>query len=189
MSHEVVDYLLLLEHWLKADVDNTNIVFSRLQMSLVPDASYIHAYGITTNTSEEIETLRELHGVKKGKHFCIWVDRVRIEKLSDSLYLARFDKWEKSGPRYTCAVTTALLQSKIDAVNGLQWKLIHETWLIGREGTKLSPPSHVPISEASLPEPPSPEAPTPEAPTPRAPMSEGLQIVVPDSLNIVVRNR
>lgn len=36
MSHEVVDYLLLLEHWLKADVDNTNIVFSRLQMSLVP---------------------------------------------------------------------------------------------------------------------------------------------------------
>lgn len=41
--------------------------------------------------------MRELHGVKKGKHYCIWVDRVRIEKLSDTLYLARFDKWEKSG--------------------------------------------------------------------------------------------
>lgn len=63
----------------------------------VPDASYVHAYGITTSPLEEMETLRELHGVKKGKHFCIWVDRVRIEKLSDSLYLARFDKWEKSG--------------------------------------------------------------------------------------------
>lgn len=63
----------------------------------VPDASYVHAHGIITNPLSEIETLRELHGVKKSTHFCIWVDRVRIEKLSDTLYLARFDKWEKSG--------------------------------------------------------------------------------------------
>ena len=63
----------------------------------VLDASYVHAHGITTNPLSEIETLCELHGVKKSTHFCIWVDRVRIEKLSDTLYLARFDKWEKSG--------------------------------------------------------------------------------------------
>jgi hypothetical protein len=30
-----VDYLLLMEHWLKADVDNTDIVFNRLKSSLV----------------------------------------------------------------------------------------------------------------------------------------------------------
>lgn len=35
VAHEVVDYLLLMEHWLKADVDNTDIVFSRLKSSLV----------------------------------------------------------------------------------------------------------------------------------------------------------
>lgn len=35
VAHEVVDYLLLVEHWLKADVDNTDIVFSRLKSSLV----------------------------------------------------------------------------------------------------------------------------------------------------------
>ena len=63
----------------------------------VLDASYVHAHGIITNPLSEIETLCELHGVKKSTHFCIWVDRVRIEKLSDTLYLARFDKWEKSG--------------------------------------------------------------------------------------------
>ena len=63
----------------------------------MPDACYVHAYGIITNPFTEIETLRELHGVKKNEHFCIWVDRVRIEKMSDTLYLAKFDKWEKSG--------------------------------------------------------------------------------------------
>lgn len=62
-----------------------------------PDASYVHAFGIITNPFEEIDSLRELHGVMKEKHFCMWVDRVRIEKLSDTVYLARFDKWEKSG--------------------------------------------------------------------------------------------
>lgn len=61
------------------------------------DASYVHAYGIITNPFEEIDTLREKHGVMKNKEFCIWVDRVRIEKLSDTIYLARFDKWERSG--------------------------------------------------------------------------------------------
>lgn len=145
VAHEVVEYLLLMENWLKADVENTDSAFSRLKSSLAPDASYVHAFGIISNPFEEIDTLRELHGVKKGEHFCMWVDRVRIEKLSDTMYLARFDKWEKAGPRFSCALTTALLQSKADSVNGLQWKLIQETWLAGHEGT--SPKSGSPKSE------------------------------------------
>lgn len=62
-----------------------------------PDASLVHAYGIISNAHEEIDTIRNMHGVKKGKTFAIWVDRVRIEALSDHLYLARFDKWERTG--------------------------------------------------------------------------------------------
>ena len=62
-----------------------------------PDASYVHAYGVITNPYEEIDTIREVHGVMKDKHFCMWVDRVRVEKLSDTTCLARFDKWEKLG--------------------------------------------------------------------------------------------
>jgi len=89
--------------------------------------------------------VRELHAVMKDKHFCIWADRVRIEKLSDTVYLARFDKWEKTGPKFSCALTTALLQSKADSVNGLQWKLIHETWLAGHEGS--GPKSNSPKPE------------------------------------------
>jgi hypothetical protein len=34
---------------------------------------------------------------RPNSNCCTSVDRVRIEKLSDTLYLARFDKWEKSG--------------------------------------------------------------------------------------------
>lgn len=145
VAHEVVDYLLLMENWLKAGVENSDTVFSRLKSSLAPDASYVHAYGIITNPYEEIDTIRELHGVRKDKHFCMWVDRVRVEKLSDTMYLARFDKWEKSGSRFSCALTTALLQAKADTVNGLQWKLIQETWLAGHEGT--GPKSVAPKSE------------------------------------------
>lgn len=139
VAHEVVEYLLQMEKWLTADVDNTDLAFSRLKSSLAHDASYVHAYGIITNPFEEIDTLRELHGVMKNKEFCIWVDRVRIEKLSDTMYLARFDKWERSGSRLSCALTSALLQAKSDSVNGLQWKLIQETWLAGHEGTSHKP--------------------------------------------------
>ena len=33
--HEVVDYLLLMEGWLKANVENSDTVFRRLKVSLV----------------------------------------------------------------------------------------------------------------------------------------------------------
>jgi hypothetical protein len=35
VAHEVVDFLLLMENWLKADVENSDAVFSRLKSSLV----------------------------------------------------------------------------------------------------------------------------------------------------------
>lgn len=35
VAHEVVEYLLLMENWLKADVENTDSAFSRLKSSLV----------------------------------------------------------------------------------------------------------------------------------------------------------
>lgn len=35
VAHEVVEYLLQMEKWLNADVDNTDLAFSRLKSSLV----------------------------------------------------------------------------------------------------------------------------------------------------------
>jgi hypothetical protein len=134
-AHEVVEYLLLMEQWIKGDVENSDTVFNRLKFSLEPDASLVHAYGIISNAHEEIDNIRNMHGVKKGKTFAIWVDRVRIEALSDHLYLARFDKWERTEHHLTCAITTALLQANAECAHGLEWKLIHETWLAGREGS------------------------------------------------------
>lgn len=150
VAHVVVEYVLLMEQWLKGGVANNDDVFGRLKSSLVhvtfkhlsgicvfcncmmfyylncpevhvfialksrryidvcsetwfwlcnaqdPNATYIHAYGVITNPYEEIDTLRELYGVKKDKHFFMWVDRIRVEQLSDTTYLARFDKWERS---------------------------------------------------------------------------------------------
>nr|PNR33960.1 hypothetical protein PHYPA_023776 [Physcomitrium patens] len=96
VAHVVVEYVLLMEQWLKGGVANNDDVFGRLKSSLDPNATYIHAYGVITNPYEEIDTLRELYGVKKDKHFFMWVDRIRVEQLSDTTYLARFDKWERS---------------------------------------------------------------------------------------------
>jgi hypothetical protein len=33
-----------------------------------------------------------------------------------------------------CVLETALFQANADTPNGLQWKLIHETWLSGYSG-------------------------------------------------------
>lgn len=59
---------------------------------------------------------------------------------------------------------------QLEAVNGLQWKLIHETWLHGREG--INPRLQPQVPDATLPEPPLLEAPTPRGPRPEAPALE-----------------
>lgn len=68
---------------------------------------------------------------------------------------------------------------QIDAVNGLQWKLVHETWLTGREG--LDPKFPAPKSEASLQETPKSEASAQEAPQPETP----IQIILESEVTVL----
>lgn len=99
------------------------------------NSNRICARGIIDNPHEEIESLRNQHGSQKGKNFRIWADRVRSIKLSDDSWLVRFDKWERSDAEWTCVLTSALLQANEEFPNGICWKLIHETWLQGYEGS------------------------------------------------------
>jgi hypothetical protein len=97
VAHEVVEYLMLLEQWLRGDVEGTDEVFNRLKFSLAEDSNRVCAWGILENPHEHINCLRHHHGSQKGKLFHIWADRVRSVRLSDDTWLVRFDKWERSG--------------------------------------------------------------------------------------------
>ncbi|CAM6008015.1 unnamed protein product [Sphagnum balticum] len=135
VAHEVVEYLMLLEQWLRGDVEGTDDVFNRLKFSLAEDSNRVCAWGVLENPHEHINCLRHHHGSQKGKLFHIWADRVRSVRLSDDTWLVRFDKWERSDKALTCALTTSLLHANKDFPNGVYWKFIHETWLSGYEGT------------------------------------------------------
>lgn len=135
VAREVVEYLLLTEQWLRGDVDASEQAFRRLKFGLAESSSRVSASGIIDNPHEEIDTLWTQHGSQKGKNFHIWADRVRSMKISDDSWLVRFDKWERSDAELTCVLTSALLQANVEFPNGLYWRLIHETWLKGFEGS------------------------------------------------------
>jgi hypothetical protein len=99
-----------------------------------PDSSLVHAYGIISNPYKEIDSFHSLYGSQNGKTFAIWADRIRTIEISDDSWVVRFDKWQRREKQLTCVLETALFQANADTPNGLQWKLIHETWLSGYSG-------------------------------------------------------
>ncbi|CAM6007876.1 unnamed protein product [Sphagnum balticum] len=131
-AHEVVEYLLLIEQWLRGDVPNSHQVHNRLKSVLAPDSSLVHAYGIISNPYKEIDSFHSLYGSQKGKTFAIWADRIRTMEISDDSWVVRFDKWQRTG--LTFFFLCLFIQANVDTPNGLQWKLIHETWLSGYSG-------------------------------------------------------
>lgn len=135
VAREVVEYLLLTEQWLRGDIDASEEAFRRLKFGLAKESNRVCPWGIIDNPHEEIDILWTQHGSQKGKLFYIWADRVRSIKLSDDSWLVRFDKWERSDVGLTCVLTSALFQANVEFSNGLYWRLIHETWLKGYEGS------------------------------------------------------
>ncbi|CAM6100642.1 unnamed protein product [Calypogeia fissa] len=133
---EIVEYQIYLEKWLRGQVDTSDSGFWRLIHTMDEKSSLVFAHGTEGNAHLTIDGLRSLHGAVP--QFVIWVDRVRVKKLSEGAWSVIFDKWERPTPEELhCKIISSVLVSQAGTPNGLKWVHIHETWLAGY-GKKVS---------------------------------------------------
>uniref|UniRef100_A0A0D6R5C2 Sucrose-phosphatase n=1 Tax=Araucaria cunninghamii TaxID=56994 RepID=A0A0D6R5C2_ARACU len=131
LGHEVVEFYLLCEKWRRAEVEDSNEIFQRLESAVDSNCSLVHPWGVEENLFTEVDVLRNCYGDQKGKQYRIWIDRIRPLKISSDIWLVKFDKWELIEKERHCSLTTALLKTKHDAPNALVWFHIHATWRDG----------------------------------------------------------
>lgn len=60
VAHEVVEYLMLLEQWLRGDVEGTDEVFNRLKFSLVRVKPFTQL--VVPRSNSTVDNLRAWHG-------------------------------------------------------------------------------------------------------------------------------
>ncbi|KAL3689572.1 hypothetical protein R1sor_015881 [Riccia sorocarpa] len=135
VAHEIVEYQLHYERWLKGAVENKEEEFQRLKAPVLPECTVIYPWGIENVLVKSVELVRPLYGSQKGKRFFIWVDRVRITKLAEDTWGVKYDNWTRSEDTGTsCSLTSAVLKKKAGTPNGVAWLSIHQTWLQKFEG-------------------------------------------------------
>lgn len=63
----------------------------------LPECVLVNPWGVQVKPLVAIEMARPLYGSLKGKNFRIWIDRIRINQISEEVWAVQFDKWLKSG--------------------------------------------------------------------------------------------
>lgn len=135
IGHQVVEFHLLWELWERAVVDQSDKTFQSLKHTLAPSCSLVLPWGQEVNAYDEIEALYSSYGAHKADQYQTWVDRIRIEKITDGNWLVRFDNWKRTDKEVSCRMTSSVLQSEV-GTNKILWMHIHETWLKGFAGSK-----------------------------------------------------
>lgn len=131
-AYEVVKFYLFFERWRRAEVENPEPYLENLKAVSRPSGAFIYPAGIELSLHDCINTLKNCCGDQKGKQFRVWVDQVLPEQIDSNTWLVKFKKWELSGEKQQCCVTTVVLSSKgKKASQGLTWLHVHQTWLDG----------------------------------------------------------
>ncbi|KAH1064497.1 hypothetical protein J1N35_029484 [Gossypium stocksii] len=131
-GYEVVKFYLLYERWRRAEVEKSDQILQNLKSSFYPLGTFVHPSGTEQPMSKCEDMMERLYGDKRGKQYCIWLDRVSTSQIGSDAWLVKFDKWESTGEERYCCLTTVLLNTK-QAEEGFTWMHIHQTWLDGLE--------------------------------------------------------
>ncbi|EFJ05986.1 hypothetical protein SELMODRAFT_448939 [Selaginella moellendorffii] len=75
-----------------------------LLCEMAPDSTL----GLEDDLRRSVEILRPLHGIYRGKNFCMWVDRIRATKVGDVTWVVKFDKWQRTDEELNYRLTTAV---------------------------------------------------------------------------------
>lgn len=123
---EVVDLHQFFEDWFGGRIAPTEENFRRF--SGVHPASFqlVSPDGNTLDAGPLVERLRKAHNTRPG--FRLWIEKAVQRPLSTELCLVTYEEWQESDGHVTARVSSATLQRREGAPNGLEWLHVHETW-------------------------------------------------------------
>eukprot|EP00252_Welwitschia_mirabilis_P019289 TRINITY_DN4417_c0_g1_i1.p1 TRINITY_DN4417_c0_g1~~TRINITY_DN4417_c0_g1_i1.p1 ORF type:complete len:418 (+),score=92.95 TRINITY_DN4417_c0_g1_i1:468-1721(+) len=131
LGHEIVEFHLLRERWLRAEVENSDEEFKRLKSAVDPNCFLVHPWGMLENFLSVIDALRKSYGEQKDSRFCTWIDKIIPKRIATDVWLVTFQRWDCTGTERRCYVTTALLKELHGDPNTFSWLHVHESLIDG----------------------------------------------------------
>jgi hypothetical protein len=125
---EVVDLHAFFETWLSGTVENTDVVFSRLENALGEEFTMVPPSGARLQRPDVIGWIRGAHGTKENLDpFRITVFEPELLLLRPPLIILRYVEEQAAGSVVTRRRSTAVFEALAD--EGMRWLALHETWI------------------------------------------------------------
>ncbi|NHJ49103.1 MAG: hypothetical protein FK733_15050 [Asgard group archaeon] len=126
---EVIDLHDFFEQWFKADIENSDEVYSRLEKVLNEKFMLIMPSGEYTFRKELLEQLRSGHGSRSDSQesYRLWIENINLRYTLDDLCLVTYEEWAEINGKLNARLSSALFRKKEGTKFGVEWLHVHET--------------------------------------------------------------
>jgi hypothetical protein len=128
-NNEVIDLHKFFEQWFKAEIENSDEVFSRLEKVLDEKFMLIMPTGEFTYRNELLDQLRSGYGSRKENKetYCLWVQNIECRFIESDLCLITYEEWAEINGKTNARLSSALFRKKEGTKFGVEWIHVHET--------------------------------------------------------------
>jgi hypothetical protein len=128
-KNEVIDLHNFFEQWFKAEIENTNKIYSRLENVLNEKFMLIMPTGEYIFRDKLLEQLLAGYGSRSGSNdsYRLWIENTTCRYIFDDLCLVTYEEWAEVNGKLNARLSSALFKKKEGTKYGVEWLHVHET--------------------------------------------------------------
>jgi hypothetical protein len=125
---EVIELHKFFEEWFKAEMENKDEVFTRLEDALSEEFMLITPTGEISSREQIIMRIKNGYGSRKTDEipYRLWVQNFECRLMEDNLCLVIYEEWGEVAGKLNARLSSALFRKKDKAINGVEWVHVHE---------------------------------------------------------------
>lgn len=130
---EILGLHQFFEAWFNAKLPDNDEAFKRVSKALSPDFIMITPSGRIIDRSSLLTNLRSMNGfyLQEDQPSSIWIKNINQHWVTDNYCITNYEEWQGKKDRTDGKgrISSALFEKHDEAVNGVRWVHLHETWL------------------------------------------------------------
>lgn len=124
---EIVRLHDFFQEWFSAAVTASDEQLMRFTAAMAADFVIVSPAGQLSELSELTSGLRGAYG--KQPDIRIWTQNHHLRWQRGNVALCTYEEWQETTSGRTARLSSVLFQPTPDALHGLYWLHVHETWL------------------------------------------------------------
>ena len=130
-SNEVIDLHRFFEQWFKAEIENSDEAFSRLEKVLNEKFMLIMPTGEYIFREKLLKQLRVGYGSRRENrdNYNLWVQNINCRLIENDICLITYEEWAKIDNKTNARLSSALFRKKVGTKFGIEWLHVHETFI------------------------------------------------------------